>query len=205
MRLGFVGAFTVLLGVTWGLGPTAAEDGNAGGPAGEKATAQDAAALSVALQHFGVQKDAPSFVGRDGKTGVLVHSESAGPARLYLSDDQLRADTMGEKWEVPAELREDLRRRNARRVPLGELAFGKGAVTADMDKALRRDDWRPPENHPHVRAYARVWLPAYSKDGRMAVVRFLFGPTPHGASATYLLTKRDGGWKVTKWKLAFYA
>lgn len=189
-------AAVMLLGATWA---SVRADGE------EKATAEDAAVVSAAVQHFGSEKDAPSFAGREGKTSVLVHTESAGPAALYLSDDQIRADTAGEKWEVPTELRESLRKRNAAKVPLAGLTLGRGVVAADLDKALAPRDWEGPEKYSDARAFARVWLPAYSKDGRTAVVRFAFGPTAHGATATYLLTKAEGGWKVTKWKLAYYA
>jgi hypothetical protein len=174
------------------------------GTAQEKITAVDSAVLSAALQHLGTQKNTPSFTGRDDKKAILVHTQSLGPSELYLSDSQIHSDTIGEKWNVEAELREGLRRRNLCTVSLDKLAFEKEVLPADLDKALASYDWRPPEKYPDARAYVRVWLPAYSKDGQTAVVRLMVGPTPHGATATYLLTRGKSGWTVTKWKIAFY-
>lgn len=47
--------------------------------------------------------------------------------------------------------------------------------------------------------------PGYSAHGGRAVMRFGFGPTPHGATGTVLLRKRDGVWRVEWRSFSFYA
>jgi hypothetical protein len=48
-------------------------------------------------------------------------------------------------------------------------------------------------------SYAIVRLmPGFSKDTRSAVLCLTFGPTAHGASATFFLVRGSDGWKV-KW------
>jgi hypothetical protein len=51
--------------------------------------------------------------------------------------------------------------------------------------------------------YAIAWLPAYSEDAKTALVRVYFGPTPHGATATYLLVRQNGEWTI-KWRRTAY-
>ena len=206
MRVRFVAVLAVLSGVTCAAGCRLDSDETPGPPSGDEPTAvDDAAVISVAVRHFSAQKVVFAFNGREAKTVILVHEESAGPAPIYLSDGQLRSDTRGEDWEVPADLREDLRWRNAQAIPLSDWKFSDGIVTADLsdERSARGADRL--SGHPDAKAHVEVWLPGYSQDGRTVVVRFLFGPTPHGATATYLLVKSEGGWTVQKWAFAYYA
>jgi hypothetical protein len=171
----------------------------------KEAAVDDATIISTAIQHFSEQKVALAFIGRESKKVILIHNESSGPS-AYLSDSQLRAELRQEKWEIPSELSEGLRRRNAKAVSLSDLRFGKGVLVADLRKLPFELPGRdPPKEYEEAKAYADVWLPAYSSDGTTAVFRFSFGPTPHGATATYLLSKRDGIWRVSKWAFSYYA
>jgi hypothetical protein len=46
-------------------------------------------------------------------------------------------------------------------------------------------------------------LPGYSKDGQSAIIRFSFGPTPHGAVGYYLLKKVKGRWEIVDKELLY--
>ena len=60
--------------------------------------------------------------------------------------------------------------------------------------------------HPQARGFAKAVLPGYTADKRRAVVRLAFGPSPHGAVATYLLEKGPAGkWKVIWGKVSYFA
>jgi hypothetical protein len=107
-------------------------------------------------------------------------------------------------WEVPAEVAESLVQRNAKPTSLRGWGFAEGIAVADLGPTSDLVSRTPPE-YPDAKAYAIVFLPGYSKDGRTAVVQFDFGPTPHGASATYLLVRTEGGWTVTQSALVYYA
>jgi hypothetical protein len=54
---------------------------------------------------------------------------------------------------------------------------------------------------PRGSHFVIAWLPGYSKDGNTAVFRAWFGPTLHGATLTYKLSKKDGKWTVA-WRYA---
>jgi hypothetical protein len=174
-------------------------------PAENKAADDDAKTITAAIEHFSNQKVEWAFTGREYKKVIAIDKVSLGPALIYLSDDQLSADLRDEKWEIPNELRENMRQRNARVVSLSNLKFGKAVLVADLGNIspdLDAKELAKPLGE--AKAYAHVWLPGYSKSGSTAVVRFFFGPTSHGATATYLLSKTDGVWKVMKWAFAYY-
>jgi hypothetical protein len=205
MRIAYVVALAVLSGALLGVPVRADEKEESRPPAENKATEDDAKTITAAIEHFSEQKVVFAFTGRESKKVILIHKDSSGPGGIYLSDDQLRSDLNQEKWEIPGEIREQLRRRNAKKVPLSNLKFGKGVLVADLEKMPPDLDAKePPKAYAETKAYAFVWLPGYSKDGSTAVVRFSFGPTAHGATATYLLSKKNGVWKVTKWVFAYY-
>ena len=205
MRVRFVAVLAVLSGVTCAAGCRLDSEETPGPPsAGERAPPDDAAVVTAAVRHFTAQKLDAVFGGRETKTVILVQQESAGPSKMYLSDDQLRSDTRADNWEVPADLREGLRQRNIKAVPLSDWKFGDGIVTADLRADRSGPGLDPLRGHPDAKAFVDVWLPGYSQDGKSAVVRFWFGPTAHGATATYLLIKDEGGWTVRRWAFAFY-
>ena len=53
--------------------------------------------------------------------------------------------------------------------------------------------------------WVEVFLPGYSEDGKRAVLRFSYGPNPHGAAGTYLLAKTNKTWNVVWRVFAHYA
>ena len=202
---GLLAALAVLIGVTFGSGCRSDGDDPPDPPAaGEAALEDDATVLATAVRHFATQKIEAAFNGRESRTVILIHQEFIG-SRLDPSADQLRQDTKREGWEVPAEAGESLRQRNATTAPVRGLRFGGGLLVADLDAGPMKRRPDPLKDHPEAKAYAYLYRPGYTRDGRTAVVRFLFGPTAHGASATYLLTRGDGGWVVQKWAFAYYA
>jgi hypothetical protein len=203
MQAGLV-ALTVLAAAACPIS-TAISDDDHPDPPLEKATSTDAAVIRATLRHFATRDESGCF-GAAKRTAILVYPESAGPSYIYLSDAQLLRDTDQERWEVPSWLRKGLRWRNgAKQLSLHGLDLGPAARHWDHEKLKGWDRrWSPPEGYPDVRAMAVLWLPAYSADGRTAVVRFSFGPTPHGATATYLLARGVGGWRVTRWAFAYY-
>ena len=173
--------------------------------AGDPTPADDPAVVTAAVRHFANQKVVEAFHGREAKSIILVDQETAGTSTIYLSDGQIQGETRTDGWVVPTDLCEGLRRRNDKPVPLSDWRFGEGIVTANLrlESGLLFSDRL--KEHPDAKAWVLLWLPAYSSDGKTAVVRFMFGPTSHGASATYLLTWGEGGWTVQKWAFAYYA
>jgi hypothetical protein len=138
---------------------------------------------------------------------IVVDTQIAGPSG-FLSASQISAELRHSDWTVPPELVEDLAIRNSEAVPLGERRLGERVALEDLSQFQGKrhfEIWQAiREKHPKARAYVVLWLPGYSKDQTQAVVRFSFGPTPHGATATYLLVKENGKWKIKAQDFAFY-
>src|SRR5688572_17213683 len=169
-------------------------------------TAEDLDVLAVALGDFAADRRHPWSAERDsrgaerGGGAVVVHSSSS-VTNGWLSDDQIEGDLRDSRVRLSPHLIASLRARNAAPAPLSALAGRDPAVVIDdlseTDRARR--PWERLETfrrrHPGARAFAHAWLPGYSADATEAAVRFGFGPTVHGASATYLLRRESGGWR----------
>jgi hypothetical protein len=132
------------------------------------------------------------------KTYIVLREQTAG-ASGYLSDDELNGEHFDEKtYFIPAEIRDDLRRRNPKEpVSLREFKPSSAKILVRELNELkhvrpRRVRFEFVRICPIARGYVVSWLPGYSKDGQTAVVRALWGPTPHGATTTYMLKNERG-------------
>lgn len=158
----------------------------------------------AALDHFRGRSDL--WLAKDAMAkSVLLVDRHYETSKGFISASQLRMDLSGDDWTVPEDARLDIERR----VNAGET-FPATRFPSYLRKVNLGE--RPPGNfkrfaeaYPDARCHIRLWPPGYTKDRRHAVVRFLFGPTPHGASAVYLLELRDGLWHVVQYDLSYYA
>ena len=148
------------------------------------------------------------YAGHDGKRSQIVLDSTTCGSSGFLSDDQLNGEVSpDEDRPIPADISADLRRRNPKQ------AFSLSGFKPTNPKILVADlsdlnlvRWSDFENKfTDARGYVKVWVSGYSKDGNTAVVRASFGPTPHGATLTYMLVKKDGHWTVKWRKTAYYA
>jgi hypothetical protein len=146
------------------------------------------------------------------------HIENVGPGREivingktfeYASSRELpeESDSIDrtETRSIPAELRDDFKRRNKGAVR--SLADFKPAnpdiLVRDLDKAVEKtDDFLDEFSKKYPKAWGFVWAchPAYSSDGQSAVVLFEGGPNGvHGLTWTYMLTRKTKRWEV-QWR-----
>jgi hypothetical protein len=165
----------------------------------------DKAVFSAVLTHFAKQEVSGNASIEGVKKVIVVDSNSEGSSG-YLSEDQLNAEFHEGEWKLPAELHFRLRDRNSQAASVTDLVHGKNIVVDDLSKLLK-DPFSDAfdKKYPQAIGYVFLNLPAYSQDGTQAVVRFSFGPTPHGATATYLLVKEKGNWIVKHHKMVYYA
>ena len=203
--------------------PRAADDGPMQ-PA-EAVSAEDLAVLDAALSHLAA--DAEFEPGNAFITGrrLILHSSTLGGS-AYVRRDQVGADSR--EGNLPQDALRDLERRNnGPLVQVSGMTFSSvrragaalGAWSPTSPNVTLEDLDRFPTKprsfvfeealkkaHPEAKAYVRAALPGYSADRRQAVVRLAFGPSAHGAMATYLLTKdAAGSWTVTWRKFCYYA
>lgn len=137
---------------------------------------------------------------RKRKQKIVLAAKTAGSSGLLLSDAQIRADTRDDdEKKIPSDVLADLQERNSRgSISLTEFRpASPDIIVDDVSKLVEFDSFE--ERYPDAKAFVFAWLPGYAKDGRTAILRFYFGPTSHGATGIYFLTKVDGKWTI-KWR-----
>lgn len=180
-------------------------------------SAEDLAVLDAALSHFAADREFEPYPPFMTGTRLIVHSSTFGGS-AYVRHDQVRADSS--EGNLPEDALNDLERRNngplvqvsgmtfssVRRAgaALGTWSPASPNVTLEDLDRYPRDRWSSvfeealKKAHPEAKAYVWVALPGFSADRRLSVVRLAFGPSTHGAMATYYLAMDAAGtWTVT--------
>lgn len=128
---------------------------------------------------------------------------------LYVSRETCKGDSIGLSWgndfDVDRELVESLKAENQSTglVSIADLKWEfTRIVPVDVQDEL--DMYNPKPEHSDAKCWLRFWKPGFSKDGKRAILRIAFGPTPHGAVATFLLERTGGDWKVDRSSIAYY-
>lgn len=190
----------------------------------------DLPVLDAALTHFASDPEfEPMHRSFEKGRRLVVHRESLGGS-AYVRAEQVWGDSA--EGGLPGDAVADLEARN--NGPLVTVSGTTFSSTRRAGAVL--DGWKPSSPHvvvtdltrfrgsnarwdkpfefeeallkvhPDAKAYTWASLPGYTADGSTALVRVSFGPTAHGAMATYLLRKdASGTWTVTWRKRAYYA
>jgi hypothetical protein len=165
--------------------------------------------MEIAFRHFASLKDTTMLERRKGQDLLILHESTPGKTGMIF-DQQISSELESRGHSLPAAVMASLKKRNVHPASLkGMRDRNPKIVVDDLYRYPARRDfefWKAlSKRHPRAIAYVESWLPGYSKDGRRAVLRFGFGPNPHGATATYLLIQHNGRWKVRWFNLAYYA
>ncbi|MHA3774895.1 hypothetical protein ACXR0O_25530 [Verrucomicrobiota bacterium sgz303538] len=137
-------------------------------------------------------------------TSLLVNGQYA-TSKGFIGEGQLGSDVASENWTIPEDARQDMERRTDAKEAIDPSGFPDFIRIGTPDEKARGFPSAFSKHHPDVKASITLWPPGFSKDGKRVLVRFLFGPTPHGASAVYLLESKDGLWHVVHYKISYYA
>jgi hypothetical protein len=174
-------------------------------------SADDERVINLCLAEFRRHEHGPFREGERDKL-LIVHRQTNEVRNWYLKQDQIEAESR--TITVPRALIDAVNARAVRDQKLVLDGFAPDdarVVVDDVDRASTRGplDFEIiefPKAFPGACAYVRIWLPAYSEDGKQAIFRFFFGPTAHGASATFLLRKNAAGqWRVVATQISYYA
>lgn len=147
---------------------------------------------------------------------ILLHYRT--PEKTgFLMPGQIQSD-LGTN-SLPSDVEENLRKRNGLTAEnpgeydaiaglFGNVKFSPAIVVTNLQN-WRLDRERLKNNFakifPKARGWVEAYLPGYSNDGNIAVVRAMVGPWAHAASLTALLEKRDNRWVVKWYKISYYA
>ncbi|MBI4751865.1 MAG: hypothetical protein HY774_25555 [Acidobacteria bacterium] len=128
----------------------------------------------------------------------------------YVSRAQLQCD-LQIGCQIPDEIVESLQDRNQKSIQLTDFRFSNPSLKvvqrATTKPDFPRHDWdfmQLKKMYPHAEVLIETYLPGYSKDRTQAAIRFMFEPTPHGASATFLLSNKHGKWEIQWRSIAYY-
>ncbi len=122
---------------------------------------------------------------------VMLVNETLGEYS-GIQDDQMNSDLKAEQAkDVTLEMRRDLMRRNPGAMSLSSLKLNASYVSLRTQKPI--GSFLGKDRAPWV----WVYLPGFSASGDNAVLRVNFGPTEHGASATYLFVRKNGKWTIS--------
>lgn len=139
---------------------------------------------------------------------LLYEHTRVGPG--YVSRHQLKGD-LQEGCQIPDDIVESLENRNQKSIQLTDFRFSSPSLKVVQPVTTKPDfprhDWgfiQLKKTYPKAEILIETYLPGYSKDRTQAALRFMFDPTPHGASATFLLTKKQEKWEVQWRSIAYY-
>jgi len=148
---------------------------------------------------------------------VLTHlSQQPSPdpnftgAKIQVVPGFCEGDSLFYSWnknDVPidSELEQALRNANTKINQFNESEFSLPTVKFGEAKSFIDLDYYGSDKSPvDARCLVKFWQAGISKDGNKAVVRFFYGPTPHGAAGTYLLKRTDTGWQITASTISYY-
>lgn len=137
-------------------------------------------------------------------TKMILLDTTAGVVNEY-TENQMNAELDERKAnDIDLSMRKDLLRRNTTTTSLAKSDFTNPRVKLRPQDSVAGGFARFDFEKSDARGYASVYLPGYSSDGSRAVLRFWFGPTPHGAAGTYLLERKNGKWRVVWRDFAHY-
>lgn len=172
-------------------------------PTARNVTEEDRILIEMAVLHLMFSKDSDfrMLSVETAKKAYLVDETSYFRTNDFSHqiDVDLGPDRRG---QITLEMRKELRRRNTRPVSLKGHEFSSSLVLTDSKSIPNRRSWFDPKSE--FRGYAYTYLPGFSSDRTLAVIRLGFGPTPHGASATYFFEKTNSRWMLKWSKLAYY-
>lgn len=152
----------------------------------------DHAVVLVALEHFAQQDESSCTLDKTAQTIYLdpvISRRGTARARVPFG-----------AWSSGSQLADSLQKRNGKGKPHDWPSTVRVPIVAGH--------WgHAPEGEqlPDFRCKVSVSFPGYSRNGQLALVEISFGPTPHGAKATYLLRQDGDAWFVVTFETRWYA
>lgn len=111
----------------------------------------------------------------------------------------------GDETAIPNELQSALRDANVEASPIE-----KPHITHPLAKIQEIESFRDlyyygkDKQDVDASCVIQFWKAEFSDGDQRAVVRFSYGPTPHGAAGTYTLEWTEQGWKIIESTISYY-
>jgi hypothetical protein len=162
----------------------------------------DVAVLRVALEHFAKHE---RYLARhkEARTLIVVNDQTEGayPFDWPIGQPMGHLSLSANYW--------NLKDRNGIRASLRGRSLGQEFAVADLSTFpmyFGEFEMEVEKRFPGTTqaCYVQLWLPGYSLGGTIALVEFRFGPSSHGAQASYFLKKQGDAWVVSDYDLAYF-
>ncbi|MCC7230968.1 MAG: ankyrin repeat domain-containing protein [Fimbriimonadaceae bacterium] len=173
---------------------------------GAMVTAEDLKVIECAIVDMATYSGKEFELSYFSKATKMILLDSTAGVVNEFTENQMNAELDERKAnDIDLTMRKDLIRRNTGPTSLAKSDITNPRIKLKPKKSVARGFGAFDFEKSDARGYASVYLPGYSSDGSRAVLRFWFGPTPHGAAGTYLLEKKNGRWRVVWRDFAHYA
>jgi hypothetical protein len=159
-------------------------------------SAQDVAVLTAVLGHFSKSKHSAQF-NPNGYVGV---APTTRPLDSTWTDDLYLKYQPKLSPPAPQSAVANYVRRNRWTYRFTEFPLLGDVVRIDRTEP---DLGLLPDPKGALRTYVHLRIPGYSPDAKWAYVSFDYRWSIHGAFATYLLERHDGGWLVVATDFAY--
>ncbi len=143
----------------------------------------------------------------------LAHKRSTNPrfvgTEVWVAPHFNLGDSLFYSWgdeiEVDKDLIESLRRASAETSEFPDAEqFGPDARVIEIESFHDLHYYQAGSKPVAAKCLVQFWRPGYSGDGKRALVRFYYGPSPHGAAGTYVLHYVDNGWRIVASTISYY-
>jgi hypothetical protein len=162
---------------------------------------RDSAVVEAVCRHYLTDTEITGF-NVDNKRGVVLFHEDA-PERGSFIEPQMLERYFG--GDLPKDLTQALYERNATKSSFKDLQVPKEIIhVGDFTKLMTEAGWFDAiggtgELHDEAikaKGWMHAWAPAFSSDGKRALLITFIGPAPHSVIVAYVLGSDGGTWKV---------
>jgi hypothetical protein len=129
--------------------------------------------------------------------------------KVWVAPEFNKGDSLFYSWgddiDVDNDLIEALKQasRETSEFPATEQFGADGHIT-EIESFHDLDYYGEGSKPIDAKCLVQFWRPGYTDNGKRAVVRFYYGPSPHGAAGTYVLQYTDGGWQIVASTISYY-
>ncbi len=128
---------------------------------------------------------------------------------VWIAPEFNKGDSLFYSWgneiDVDKELIESLERASKETGGFpGVDVFGPNARVMEIESFHDIHYYGDGSKPVAAKCLVKFWRPGYSADGKRALLRFYYGPSPHGAAGTYILHHTNSGWKIVASTISYY-
>ena len=160
-------------------------------------------------QELPAKESVYQFVLRDLATKESGDARFKGD-KIWLAPKSCPGDSLALSWGSEVTVDEELKSaiQLANKV---QIEFDAKEIATENTKVKEIESfidlfyYREGNRPENAKCLVQFWRAGFTRDGKRAIVRFSYGPSPHGATGTYVLERTDHGWRIVSSTISYYA